>query len=206
VAPQGLRTPGRIQYLGIPWDGQLQRYKFGNRVAQLDELPIPRGTSDFTITATITPRRDDGVGFGRFPVILLRRQADVQIPIALYLGFDDEQNTIDFIFGFDGDNFAQDLAQGDVIWQANVPVTFTCIRQSRTLLIFSNSTMLSNTTFDGIFNLDASLAFPLEIGPVILPINPEAVPDILSALDADVSDLSISDTADIPGMASQVSM
>jgi len=204
VAPPGFRTPGRIQYLGIPWDGQLQRYKFGDRVAQLDELPFPRGTSDFTITATITPRRDDGVGFGRFSIILLRRQADVQGPIALYLGFDDLRNSIDFLFGLDIDNnFSEETARGNVVWQANVPVTFTCIRQSRTLLIFSNSTMLSNTTAGGIFNLDASLAFPLEIGPVTLP---EDTNNILNALNADVSDLSISDTADIPGMASQVSM
>jgi len=100
VAPQGLRTPGRIQHLDMPWDGQLQRYRFGDRVARVDGLAVPRGRDNLTITATLTPRRDGGVGYGQiWSVLALRFNADPEFIFGIFLGFADSGDRTD-MFSF----------------------------------------------------------------------------------------------------------
>jgi hypothetical protein len=197
VAPQGLRSPGVVQYLGIPWDGQLQRYRFGKNVAIIDEIAVPRGTEDFTITATITPRRSKQIAFGRYAVLLFRRQSDEAAPLALYLGYDDFESRFEFSLGAE---LGLEAEFDD--FRANVPVTFKFIRQRFTLMILANGTMIGIDTDMELFNFDDSLAFPIEIGPPIYPTNrPQEIAEVLSAMDADVSDISISDIAEIPPMA-----
>jgi len=203
VSPQGLRIPNRIQYLDMPWDGQLQRYKVGTRVATLDGLAVPRGTSDFTITVTVTPRRDNGIGVGDLSTLLYRFTNNSQFPVGLSVAFNDNENDpatrLDFAVGAD-----IDISDGDIVcfnnfrFRANVSVTFRFIRQSRTLFMFANDTQLGNTTVDEIFDLDSTLAFPLVIGPVIFPVPGAGARVLLSAVDADLSDLMISETADFP--------
>jgi len=91
-------------------------------------------------------------------------------------------------------------------FRANVPVTVRFIRQGVNISIFANETMIGNNAeYVPLFDFDNSLAFPLEIGPPIFPINSTEAEDILVAMDADVSDIAISDTAEVPPMAAQVS-
>jgi len=208
VAPQGLRTPGRVQHLGIPWDGQLQRYKFGTNVAIIDGVSTPRGTGDFTVTATITPRRDGQISFARYAVLLFRRQSNITRPMALYVGYDQSIRQFEFFLGGTLDFTSVDQgASGEFDdFRANVPVTVRFIRQGVNISIFANETMIGNNAEDvPLFDFDNSLAFPLEIGPAIFPINSTEAEDILVAMDADVSDIAISDTAEVPPMAAQVS-
>jgi len=106
VAPQGLRTPGRIQHLDMPWDGQLQRYRFGGRVARIDGLAVPRGRDNLTITATLTPRRDGRVSYDqRISILALRYNADPKFIYGIFLGFserpDSDSTDIYFILGAD---------------------------------------------------------------------------------------------------------
>jgi len=207
VAPQGLRTPGLVQHLGIPWDGQLQRYRFGNNVAIIDGIATPRGTGDFTVTATITPRRNGQIAFARYAALLFRRQSNITRPIALYVGYDQLRRRFEFFLGgtldlgsvTQGDNFEFDN------FRANVPVTVRFIRQGFNLTVFANETMIRSSTGTVTFDFDNSLAFPLEIGPPTFPTNSTEAEDILSGMDADVSDIAISDTAEVPPMAPQVS-
>lgn len=209
VAPQGLRTPGKIQHLGIPWDGQLQRYKFGNNVALIDGISGLRGTTDFTVTATITPRRDGQIALGRFAALLFRRQSDVERPIAIYLGYDNLSRQFDFFLGanFSLQNASQGISPRFDEFRANVSVTIKFIRQGVNLVVFANDTQIGNSTANETFNFGRSLAFPIEIGPPIFPTNSPEIEDILRSMDADVSDISISDIAEVPPMeASQVSI
>jgi len=71
--------------------------------------------------------------------------------------------------------------------------------------MLANDTVISNGSFAEDVNLDNSLAFPIEIGPPTFPTTNTELEDILSAMDADVSDIAISDSAEIPPMVSQIS-
>jgi len=205
VAPQGLRTPGRIQHLDMPWDGQLQRYRFGDRVARVDGLAVPRGRDNLTITATLTPRRDGGVGYGQiWSVLALRFNADPEFIFGIFLGFADSGDRTDifFILGTDVGLTPEGLVASFNFF-ANVSVKLTFIRQGTAMFTYANGALLANTTTEEIFDLDSTLAFPLEIGSITIP-NDNSGNEILTALNADVSDLSISDTADFPPRTTQV--
>jgi len=208
VAPQGLQTPGLITYFGIPWDGQLQRYRCGSNAAKVDGIAMPRGTDDFTVTATITPRRDGQIAFGRYATLLFRRQSDVNYPIALYIGYDSDLRHFEFYIAATANlsNSVEGITPEYDNFRAKVPVTFKFIRQRSFLIMLANDTVIQNDSFEEeIFNLDNSLGFPIEIGPPTFPITNTELEDILSAMDADVSDIAISDSAEIPPMVSQLS-
>jgi len=207
VAPQGLQTPGRIQYLGIPWDGQLQRYKCGENVAIIDGMPFPRGTNDFTVTATITPRRDGQIAVGRFAVLLYRLNNDVERPVALYFGYDDTFRNFDVFLGTDLEQVSnvQGIFARYEDFRANVSVTVKFIRQGRNFTVVANDTVLAHDTEPEIFSFNNSLSFPIVFGPPTFPTTSTNLQNILTAMDADVSDIAISDIAYVPQMAPQVS-
>jgi len=195
----GLQTPGRVQYLGIPWDGQLQRYKFRENVAIIDGIPFPRGTNDFTVTATITPRRDGQIAVGRFAVLLYRLNNDVERPVALYLGYDDQVRVFQFFLGTDLEQ--EDAVQGIFAryedFRANVSVTVKFIRQGLNLTVVANDTVVGRGRSRTIFNFDSSLSFPIVIGPPTFPTTSTNLRNILTAMDADVSDIAISDSGNV---------
>jgi len=197
VAPQGLATPGRIQYLGIPWDGQLRRYRFGMHTALID-VPLPAGIDDFTIAATITPLFDNRTAFESRSVgaLMQRRDNNTVQPYALFIGFDDTARAVQFLTP---SSFLT-APYGSFI-RANMPVEFLFIRSGTTHFIYGNGTLLASMEANA-YNLDDSLQFPLEVGLRIFRnidgSTSDASDDAHVALNAYVSDMSISRTADVP--------
>jgi len=201
LAPQGLKTPGRVQYLDLPWDPEEQRYEIGQRRVLFEELAFPRGTGNFTIEATFTPRRPNRIGISYRAVFLFRRDATRRL--ALYLGFT-EDGSILFELGNGTSASSLSARYGAQEFRVNVSFNVKWIRQGGNMFIYANNTQIGNLTDQPIFDLDPSLAFPLEMGPVLFPnedIRPSDFADPeynVVPLDAYVSNISMSSTADFP--------
>jgi len=200
VAPQGLMTPGRVQYLSIPWDGQRQGYQFGTTTAFVD-LPFPRGNASFTVSATITPRGNTPLCEREFATLMLRRNNDTEIFVAMWIGFECVYDgSIEVSVGFECATFCDIFRIADVteLIRPNTPVTFVFVREGASLFIFANNTLIESDTEVDVFDMSNSLVFPMEIGQPIYPTPDEDSDLVVMPLAADVSDIRITETADFP--------
>jgi len=205
VAPQGLKTPGRVQYVDAPWDPIAQRYQFRDRAIQMYQPPIILGTDDFTVTVTITPRKNFSIGV----------QEENSGTRSFYHRL--SSNGLGFRFGFAdfhlidaifvemdlvgptavaNSTCTKQLVSGLVTpgWRQGVPVNFKWVRQNFSLFIFANDTQIVNRTENCILDVDTGLGLsvPFEIGPLF---NHEK--DVV-AVDAYASDLSFLNTVEFP--------
>jgi len=193
VAPQGIRTPDRVQYLDLPWDGRSKQYIFGDRNTLMD-IPFPRGLGDFTIAATITPGPFGHIGIGDSLGILMVRRSDWMAPfVDLMVGFIPEDREAFLYLGFSdaGCEACLEVPTNELI-RADTPINMLWVRQNATLLIYANNTLLGSTGNRSAFNLDNSLGYPLEIGACVERFEGEF---FLAPLVANVSNIRISDTA-----------
>jgi len=215
LAPHGLRTPGQVHYLDLPWDPQTKRYECGQHVARLNGLDVLRGMSNFTVKATIIPRRDDVIAVTEYAAVLQRRNGSEET--GLYIGFQDDistetdrngtlqrfvENSIEFIIGVNPQNYFR--VRYDGLWRANIPQTFTWIHQQGDMFVYLNSTLLDVLRGLPVRDLNTPMADPLEICPVFYPNTPDRdFDDIIVPLDGFISDIRISNTVDFPTMSAQ---
>jgi len=195
VAPQGIRTPDRVQYVDLPWDGQSKQYIFGDRNTLMD-IPFPRGLGDFTIAATITPGPSVRISIGDIGIFMVRRSDWMARFVDLMVGFIPETREAFLFLGLSdaGCEACLQVPTNELI-RADTPINMLWVRQNATLLIYANNTLLGSTGNRSAFNLDNSLGYPLEIGAFVARFEGFF---FLAPLIANVSNIRISDTAHVP--------
>lgn len=201
IAPQGLQTPGLVQYIDCPWDPIRQQYRFKSRAVKMYRSPIILGTRDFTVTVTIIPSKNMSVGVHDTGNRIFYQRMD-GAGNGFSFGFYDlgpPTNTTNVITleltapPVHQPNVNPPLHQRMVGtlspgWRQGVPVTVRWIRRNFSLYIFTNQTQIAHMTYDRVLDVDSGFdsSVPFEIGPIFSHVGR------LVAVDAYASDLSVS--------------
>merc|ERR1719487_2305739 len=129
-----------VPMVGVPFDATTQRFYFSPGVhADLDASHFAWGTSDFTLTATITPRTSGRVAAtGEYGVLFIKSdqmEAPFTGPSCIIYNSGLVQFRLARTPELGQDN--KGLVKGG--WQLGVPVTLTFIRQADQLYIFQGT-------------------------------------------------------------------
>jgi hypothetical protein len=152
-----------LPMLGVPFDAATQRFYFSPGVyADLDPSHFAWGCSDFTLTATITPRVDGRItATGEYAVLYIKSdhtEAPFVGPSCIVYNSGMVQFRLARTPELGQEN--KGLVQGG--WRSGVPVTLTLIRQADQLYIFQDSDQIAFQCVTPSF--DVGTTAPLRIG------------------------------------------
>jgi len=192
VSPQGFNADGAILYVDAPWDGKRLSYQLdGTHNITYIDPPIRLGVGDFTMSATVIPRRDSIFGFrdfdglqyaalfrrlGRSPsnaltgyVMGLTQSLGNVLFIELY------QNFIESDRRLQNGRRLQTGEDSSVVWfnlsvpiLANVSISLRVVRQGLNLSGYVDNMLANRVAFSSALSMqdvDTDLTAPLEISP-----------------------------------------
>jgi len=199
VAPPGLIVPGSVLYIDAKWDQENNRYDFlSHTVAVFNSPPFTLGTSDFSLSITVTPYiagRLSSADVGRKHWTFLMGRGAIQPDntfTGYHLAISDMQDSV--FFGVsqvrDPKNSAAVIASFSQPLMVNAPRKITAIRQSGRLGVFVDGVLLGSALERIPIDVDKGSQLPFVIGGVS-----SASGMVPSELHCYLSDMAVSNSA-----------